>query len=459
MTTTIEQGLVSKHIQTRAVISPPLARERIHVAGPWITEREVKAVARAVRNSWFDHASDESRAFRAEFAAATGRAHAIALPSCTAGLHLSLLALGVGPGDEVIVPESTWIASAAPISYVGATPIFVDVEPDTWCMSVASVEAMLTDRTKAVIAVDLYGGFPDLVALETLCAARGVALIEDSAEAAGGLHAGRPAGAFGRTSTFSFHGSKTLTTGEGGMVLCDDDRLHERMLFLRDYGRLPGDVSFRSVEVAWKYKMSEMQAALGRVQLERLEELIERKRIIFGWYADRLDGLGIALNVEREDDRATYWMVTAVFDRDTGLRADMIAAVMAAENIATRPFFPPLSSLPAYAESPDATRAANSNPVSYDLARRAINLPSALTLTEDQVDRVCAVSPGSRDGILYVRCDEIVLPSAANSHNQIGRDVWNSRALLQVRHDAEIVSCAIKDVRQPSRLLFVRDRH
>lgn len=382
---------MSNDTQTRAVTPPPSTGERIPVAGPWITDREVEAVARAARHSWFDHATDESRAFQAEFAAATGRAHAIALPSCTSGLHLSLLALGIGPGDEVIVPETTWIASAAPISYVGATPIFVDVEPDSWCMSVKSVEAMLSDRTKAVIAVDVYGGFPDLVALEALCDAHGVSLIEDAAEAAGGRHAGRPAGAFGRTSTFSFHGSKTLTTGEGGMVLCDDSRLHERMLFLRDHGRLPGDASFRSVEVAWKYKMSEMQAALGRVQLDRLEELIERKRTIFGWYADRLDGSGIALNFEREEDRATYWMNTVVFDRGTGVRADTIAAAMAAENIATRPFFSPLSSLLAYATSPDAARAAESNSVSYDLAERAINLPSALTLTEDQVDRVCSV--------------------------------------------------------------------
>lgn len=373
-------------------LRPPTAGERIPMAGPWITDREVEAVARAARSSWFEHATDETRAFQTEFAAATGRAHAIALPSCTSGLHLSLLALGVGPGDEVIVPETTWIATAAPISYVGATPIFVDIEPNTWCMSVTSVKAMLSERTKAVIAVDLYGGFPDFLALEALCEAHGIPLIEDAAEAAGGWHAGRPAGAFGRTSTFSFHGSKTLTTGEGGMVLCDDNRLHERMLFLRDHGRLPGDHSFRSVEVAWKYKMSEMQAALGRVQLDRLEELMERKRIIFGWYADRLNGSGITLNCEREAERATYWMVTAVFDRDTGVRADAIAAAMAAENIPSRPFFPPLSSLPAYAHSADAARAAKSNPVSYDLAERAINLPSALTLTEDQVDRVCAVA-------------------------------------------------------------------
>jgi perosamine synthetase len=365
--------------------------DSIPVAGPWITEREVEAVTRAARESWFERATVESRAFEAEFAAATGRTFAIALPSCTAGLHLSLMALGIGEGDEVIVPELTWIATAAPITYVGATPVFVDVEPDTWCMSVASVEAAITERTKCIITVDLYGGFPDLVALERLCAERGIALIEDSAEAAGGRHAERPAGSFGATSTFSFHGSKTLTTGEGGMVLTDDEALHTRMTFLRDHGRLPGDVSFRSAEVAWKYKMSEMQAALGRVQLDRIEELIDKKRTIFGWYAERLAGLPLALNVERPGERATYWMVTAVWDDATGVEAALVAKTMAAANVATRPFFPPLSSLPAFTGYSDVERAVAANPVSYDLSRRAINLPSALTLTEAQVDRVCSV--------------------------------------------------------------------
>ncbi|MEO5899198.1 MAG: DegT/DnrJ/EryC1/StrS family aminotransferase [Ilumatobacteraceae bacterium] len=369
----------------------------IPVAGPWITEREVEAVARAARSSWFENATTESRAFESEFAAATGRSFAIALPSCTAALHVSLLALGVGPGDEVIVPETTWIATAAPIIYVGATPIFADVEPDTWCLSVESTRSLMSPRTKAVIAVDLYGGFPDLVGLERLCAEHGVELVEDSAEAAGGRHAGRSAGGFGATSTFSFHGSKTLTTGEGGLVLCDDERLHSRMLFLRDHGRLPGDVTFRSVEVAYKYKMSEMQAALGRVQLDRLDELIAKKRQIFGWYAARLDGLGIALNVERDGDLATYWMVTAVFDERTGVTADAVRDHLAASGIATRPFFPALSSLPAFADSVDSARARRENKVSHDLPTRAINLPSALTLSEGDVDQVCAAVRGIAD--------------------------------------------------------------
>ena len=362
----------------------------IPVAGPWITEREIAAVAYATEHSWFDHATDESRCFEAEFAAATGRAHAIALPSCTAALHLSLMALGIGPGDEVIVPENTWIATAAPISYVGATPVFADVEPDSWCISVESVRALLTERTRAIIAVDLYGGFPDLVGLEQLAAEAGVYLIEDSAQAAGGRHAGRPAGSFGVTSTFSFHGSKTLTTGEGGMVLCDDDAVSERMLFLRDHGRLPGDVTYRSVEVAWKYKMSELQAAMGRVQLDRLADLVDRKRQIFGWYAERLADVPVMLNAERPGDRNTYWMTTAVLDASTGLSPERLADDLKAVNIATRPFFWPLSALAAYDESPDSGRARQHNRVGYDIGPRGINLPSALLLTEDQVDRVCS---------------------------------------------------------------------
>ena len=210
-----------------------------------------------------------------------------------------------------------------------------------------------TEHTRAIIAVDLYGGFPNLVELEALATESGVHLIEDSAQAAGGWHVGRPAGSFGTTSTFSFHGSKTLTTGEGGMVLCDDDGLWERMLFLRDHGRLPGDVTFRSAEVAWKYKMSEFQAAFGRVQLDRIEELIARKRQVFDWYAERLRDAPLTLNVERRGDRNTYWMVTAVLDAKVGITSERLAEELKALNIPTRPFFWPLSSLAAYGDSPD----------------------------------------------------------------------------------------------------------
>ena len=203
--------------------APPVASAptpQIPIAGPWITDREVEAVAHAARHSWFEHANDECRAFEHEFAAATGRHHAIALPSCTSGLHLGLLALGVGPGDEVIVPETTWIATAAPITYVGATPVFVDVEPDTWCMSrrVGASTSSPSARGRSSPSTSTAAS-PTSSRSRTLRDDHDLALIEDAAEAAGGRHAGRPAGSFGALSTFSFHGSKTLTTGEGGMVL------------------------------------------------------------------------------------------------------------------------------------------------------------------------------------------------------------------------------------------------
>ena len=321
------------------VSQPPLGR-RISVAGPSITDHEVQAVAEAVRSSWYEHANDVVREFEASFGRLTGRQFAVALPSCTSALHLALAALGVGPGDEVIVPEATWIASSAPISYVGASPVFADIDPITWCLDATSVEQCITARTRAVIAVDLYGGMPDYSQLAQLCEQRDIALIEDAAEAVGSVFHDRPAGAFGAVATFSFHGSKTLTTGEGGMLLTDDAALHERVQVLRDHGRLPGDFSFRNAEVAFKYKMSSMQAALGQAQLDRIDELVEGKRQIFGWYRARLSAVdGIALNAEPEDTKNSYWMSTIVVDPALGWTKEALATSLADDGIDTRPFF------------------------------------------------------------------------------------------------------------------------
>jgi len=365
--------------------------ERIPVSGPWITAKEIAYVTDAVTNAWYGNANVWHERFEKAFAEYVGVKHAISLPHCTGAIHLSLLALKVGPGDEVIVPDCTWIASAAPVTYVGATTVFADIDPQTWCLDAKSFEACITPRTKAVIPVNLYGNMPDWDALRAVAARHNIAIIEDAAESIGSEYQGRKAGSIGTTGVFSFHGSKTLTTGEGGMLVTNDDAIRARTLFLRDHGRPPGDRLFHNTEVAYKYKMSSMQAALGAAQLERVEELVARKREIFSWYAEELAGVdGLTLNHEAPGTKNTYWMVTAVLDERFGLKKERLMELLAAQGIDCRPFFHPLSSLPAYAQSPEAEKARLRNHVSYRISPFAVNLPSALNLTRAQVKHICA---------------------------------------------------------------------
>jgi perosamine synthetase len=363
---------------------------RIPVAGPWITQREIEYVTDAVTNAWYGNASMYHDRFERTFASYVGVAHAMALPSCTSGLHLALAAFGIGPGDEVIVPEVTWIATAAPISYVGASPVFVDVDPVTWCICPASLEAAITPHTKAVITVDLYGNMADYDKILAIAKRHNLRVIEDAAEAAGARYKGQSAGSFGDVGVFSFHGSKTLTTGEGGMLVTNDKALFDRANFLRDHGRAPGDFSFENSEVAFKYKMSSMQAALGLAQTERLDELITKKREAFGWYAQRLSGIpGIVLNNPGPKVHGTYWMASIVWDESFGLSKKHVRDALAPHGIDTRPFFSPLSSLGAYQHLPGIHTCRDRNPVSYRLRDHGINLPSSLGLEEADADIVC----------------------------------------------------------------------
>lgn len=368
-----------------------MTTSRIPVAGPWVTEREIRYVTEAAASDWYGGAGQALRKFEQAFASSVGLRHALGVPHCTAALHLALLAFGVGPGDEVVVPDVTWVATAAPIYYVGATPVFADIDPVSWCVTAASIERCLTPRTKAIIVVDLYGAMPDLVAIRALAAARGIPVLEDAAQAIGAELDGKRAGSFGDMATFSFHGSKTLTTGEGGMLVTDRQDFQDRCVFLRDHGRPPGSHRlFITTEVGYKYKLSGLQSAFGLAQLERLDELIARKRQIFSWYEERLrDVTGLALNYQAPGTTNTYWMVTMVADTAYGLTHTSMMDHFDQRGIETRPFFHPLSSLPAFASAPDAAAAKARNTHAYDISPRALNLPSALLLEESQVDRVC----------------------------------------------------------------------
>jgi perosamine synthetase len=364
--------------------------QRIPVSGPSITQKEIDYVTSAVTNAWYAHANEYHQKFEKRFADYLGVRYTMALPSCTSAIHLALAAFGIGPGDEVIVPDITWIASAAPIHYVRATTVFADIDAQTWCMSPESFESCITPRTKAVIPVDLYGGMPEMDEIQRIAERHGIAVIEDAAEAIGGEYHGRKAGSFGDAGVFSFHGSKTLTTGEGGLLATNRQDIYARAGILRDHGRPPGDRLFHNTEVAFKYKMSSLQAALGLAQLERVEELIARKREIFSWYRELLGATaGLTLNAEPNGTRNTYWMVTVVLDAKFGVEKIPLMEELSRRGIDSRPFFHPLSSLPAYEAEPEAIAARARNSNSYRISPFAINLPSALNLTREQVEYVC----------------------------------------------------------------------
>jgi perosamine synthetase len=367
-----------------------VAPERIPVAAPSITDREVELAAEAARTAWRQNHYAYNARFERMVADYVGVAHAVTVPHCTAALHLALAALGVGPGDEVIAPDVTWIASVAPIVYVGAEPVLVDILPDTWCLDPAAVERAIGPRTKAIIGVDLYGSTCDWDRLKAIADRHGVALIEDAAEALGSVSHGRKAGALGRVSAFSFHGSKTVVTGEGGMLATDDSALFERVLFLRDHGRKPGDRFFLNSEIGFKYRMSAVQAALGVAQMERIDELIAQKRAIFGWYRERLGGLnGLMLNAEPPDTLNSYWMTTVILDRSLDLDKFAMMSEFDRRNIDTRPFFSRLSTLPAFAERAQSTRFVTPRDKGAPIADCGINLPSGYNMTEGLVDLVC----------------------------------------------------------------------
>ena len=363
----------------------------IPVAGPWITEKEVSYVTDAASSDWYANSNNYVGRFEQAFANYVGSHFAISLPSCTSALHLSLMALGVGPSDEVIVPDVTWIATVAPVSYVGAVPVFADIDKESWCISAESLECCITEKTKAIIVVDLYGNMPDWSAIQSISEKYNIPIIEDAAEAIGSQYKGSFAGSIGKVGTFSFHGSKTVTTGEGGMLVTDDQSVYERCMFLRDHGRIPGDVSFCNQEVAYKYKMSSMQAAMGLAQIERVEELVGKKRQIFQQYREGFSGMeGIHLNAEPDFARNSFWMSTMVWDHSYKIeKSDLMARLLEAK-IHVRPFFSPLTSTPAYKDLVDNKSYAERNINSYHISFRGINLPSALSLGNDEIDIVIA---------------------------------------------------------------------
>jgi perosamine synthetase len=366
---------------------------KIHYTKPSIGERELEYAMDAVRNGWGERCYDYIKRFERDFSIYLGVKYAVATSSCTGALHLGLRALNISPGDEVILADINWIAVAAPIFYVGATPILVDVLEDSWCLDPAKVASAITPKTKAIIAVHLYGNLAALNELKALADRHGLALIEDTAEALGSEYKGRKAGSMSTLSVFSFHGTKTMTTGEGGMLATNDEVLCRRVEQLNNHGRAANDMrQFWPSEVGHKYKISNLQAALGCAQLERIDELVSRKRDIFARYRDALlTALPNAeMNPEPRGMFNSYWMPTLVLPEKHAAKRDAVLESMRTAAIDARIFFPPLSDTPVFKHLPRVA-----TPHAHDLSRRAFNLPSYHDLTiADQRRVIDAVLQG-----------------------------------------------------------------
>jgi len=354
---------------------------RIPVAEPEFGETELRYVTDCVTSGWISSLGPYVNRFETLLAHFCGVKHAIAVANGTVALHLGLVAARIGKGDEVIVPDMTFVATGNVVHHAGATPVLVDVDAATWNISPRAIEAAITRRTKAIIPVHLYGYPCDMEAIGAIAKRHKLLVIEDAAEALGAELNGRPAGSFGDIASFSFYANKTLTTGEGGLCTTNDDRLAARMRFLRDHAMSPKRRYYHP-EIGYNYRLTALQAAFGTAQAERLPDLIEKKQRIAAMYREQLAGIpGLTLPPQRPEARSSYWMFSVLIGRAFGRSRDELAIELRARGIETRPFFMPLHKMPPY-------KTPRRFPVATRLGREGLSLPSATRLTAAQVQEV-----------------------------------------------------------------------
>lgn len=357
---------------------------RVLYVAPSVGDLEAEYVLDAVRNGWGEKCHEYIFRFEEAFARHLDVKYAIATSSCTGALHMGMHALGIGPGDEVILADSNWVASVAPVVHLGATPVYVDILENSWCLDPKEVEAAITPHTKAIIAVHLYGNLADMDALLEIGARHGIPVIEDAAEAIGSIYHGRRAGSMGAFGVFSFHGTKTLTTGEGGMFVTNDPDLYERVLTLSNHGRARGESrQFWPETVGFKYKMSNIQAAIGCAQLERIGDLVADKRRIFEAYSAYLQHLPLGMNPEPRGCVNGYWMPTVVVNKGLGFDRDSLLVSLRQNGVDARNFFWPLSST-----SIPGRKSQDSMSQAEKIHLRAFNLPSPHGLTVLEIERI-----------------------------------------------------------------------
>lgn len=355
----------------------------ISISAPSISKKELEYVTNAVNSGWVSSLGEYINRFEAMFAAFCGTRYALSTSNGTCALHLALAAKGIGPGDEVIVPDFTFVATANAVRYTGAEPVMVDIDATTLCIDPYRIREAINCRTKAIIPVHIYGHPADMDSIRSIADDHGLYVVEDAAEAHGAMINGVPVGSIGDCGTFSFYGNKIITTGEGGMLTTNDETLYLRARQLRDHSMNPSKRYWHD-EIGFNFRMTNVQAAMGVAQLERIEELLGKKKAIFERYHHNLAGIpGISLNTTAPWATNVYWMVCVQIEGiDLEIR-EIIMSNLRQAGVDSRPYFYPLSDMPMYRDNPVAT------PVTHKVYQEGICLPSFFDMTEEDIDSVC----------------------------------------------------------------------
>lgn len=365
------------------------------LAAPDLSGAEEAYVVEAVRSGWLSGQGPFVKRFEREFAAAVGTRYTFAVSSGTAALHLALLALGIGPGDEVLLPSLSFVSTANAVRYVGAEPVFVDVDPASWTIDPADLAAKLTPRARAIMPVHLYGQPADMDAIRAIARKHDLFIVEDAAQAFGARHKGAPAGGLGDIGCFSFYGNKIITSGEGGCVTTNDDALAEKIALYRGQGMDPERRYFFPV-IGYNYRPTNLGCALLCAQLERADDILTERRRIFAAYRERLSGLaGIGMQPVTDNADAAPWLFSILIDEARfGMGRDAVMGELQSRGVETRPFFMPIHQLPPYLGSDDAPVA--NLPVTDRLASQGISLPTFNGIADAQIDYVCEVIAASQ---------------------------------------------------------------
>lgn len=357
----------------------------IPIAEPLFDETELNNVIEAVKSGWISSKGKFILEFEQSFARYCRTGYGVATSNGTTALHLALAALGIGKGDEVIVPTLTFISTANVVTFTGATPVFVDCHPEYWCLDPDKIEEKITPRTRAIIPVHLYGHPCDMDLINSIAQTHNLWVIEDAAEAHGAEYKGKKVGALSDIACFSFFGNKIITTGEGGICLTDGEELSARMRVLRDHGQNPSKRYWHDV-IGFNYRMTNLQAAVGVAQIRKLDHFVERKRQIANWYAEALKDLRISgaleLPPEMEWAKNVYWMYTILFSKEFSVTRDEVATKLEEKSIETRPMFYPIHIMPPY-------RNGGSFPIAEGISRRGLTLPCGYNIKRRNVTEIC----------------------------------------------------------------------